>query len=399
MQLDQQILTLVKEFEEDIIFLRRKIHENPELGFAEYQTAELIASKLKDLGLEVQAGVGGTGVVGYLDCGLERTIALRADMDALPVLEETGLEFASKNKGIMHACGHDAHTAMVLGSAMVLSTLKDILKVNVKFVFQPCEETPPGGALAMIKDGVLDSPEVEAIFGIHVSPDLPVGTVAVSKGAQMAASDKFTLIIKGMGGHGAVPNEAVDSIVIAAEVVQALQTIVSRKTDPLKPVVVTVGMIKGGHKGNVIAEKVEMEGTIRTFYPDLRSKVPAWIEQVVKGITSAHNATCQLEMVTGRPPLINSCELVPLVENSAAQIVGRSKVVPQKPTMVGEDFAHYLEKIPGVYFYLGCNDGNKQYFCHHPRFDISEKVLGIGSAVLAQVACSYPHMTRREEDI
>lgn len=392
--MDTEVTAVIKKyskgFAQEIVALRRRLHQNAELGFEEHRTAEIVAAKLKDLGLKVVEGVAKTGVVGLLDVGSSRTIALRADMDALPLEEETGLEFASINKGVMHACGHDANMAIVLGAAMILTKLKGMLKVNVKFIFQPCEESIPGGASEMIRQGVLKKPTVEAIFGIHMHPQKPVGKVLVGEGIQMASTDTFSLSIFGRSGHGGYPNNAIDSIVVAAEVILALQTIPSRRASPTEPVVLTIGTINGGKKTNIIADEVELSGTIRTTSAKLRDAVPGWIEQLASGIAAAHGADYRFELVTGRPLLENSPELVPIVKEAVAAMSSELALYPQVLAMCGEDFAYFLQKVPGVYFYFGCaKEEGVGYQCHHPRFDIDERVLGKGSSLLAQLVFCY----------
>ncbi|MEW6662270.1 MAG: M20 metallopeptidase family protein [Bacillota bacterium] len=377
---------------EEIIDVRRKVHQYPELGFEENETARLIAGKLQSMGLEVTQGVGRTGVVGLLRGEQPGpTLAIRADMDALPILEKTGLPFASCRPGLMHACGHDAHVAVVLGAAMILNGFRSLLRGNLKFIFQPCEETPPGGALEMIAMGVMEDPKVDAILGLHVNPLLPAGSVGVKCGTVMAAADMFKIIIRGKGGHGAAPHQAADAIVAAAAVIQSLQTLASRRVDPAQPVVVTIGTIAGGYKSNVIADRVEMKGTVRTLCLELRARMPALMEEIIKSAAQAYSTEAELVYEFGYPPVENNPGMVDLVREAAAKVLGSGRVVEvQHSSMGGEDFAYFLQHCPGAYFYLGVGQDNApNYPWHHSQFDISEAALAYGAATLAGASLSY----------
>lgn len=387
-----QFLGMARELLPELVRLRRQIHQNPELGFEEHRTARLVAETLRELNIEVTEGIAKTGVVGLLK-GQEdgRVVALRADMDALPLEEKTGLPFASRNQGVMHACGHDAHTAMLLGAAMLLSQVRDRLPGRVKFIFQPCEESPPGGAQGMIQEGVLDKPKVGGIFGLHVNPLMPAGTIGLKEGTVMAAADMFKLVIKGKGGHGATPHHTVDSIVVAAHVIQALQTIPSRYVDPVKPVVLSIGTIHGGTKSNIIAGEVKLSGTVRTLDPSLRERIPELMEKMIKGVSSAFGAECSFEYERGFPPVVNHSQMVELVRRAAAKIVGSKRCFPIKqPSMGGEDFAYYVQRVPGAFFHLGvAKKEGPNYPWHHPQFDIAEEALPVGAAILAQIAVDF----------
>ncbi|MBS3977646.1 MAG: amidohydrolase [Syntrophomonadaceae bacterium] len=376
----------------EIIEVRRKVHQYPELGFEENETAGLIAGKLQTIGLDVVQGVGKTGVVGLLRGGFPGpTLAVRADMDALPIMENTGLSYASVRPGLMHACGHDAHIAVVLGAAMILNRFRPLLRGNLKFIFQPCEETPPGGALEMIAMGVLGDPKVDGILGLHVNPLLPAGTIGIKHGTVMAAADMFKIIIRGKGGHGAAPHQAADAIVAAAAVIQALQTLVSRRVDPVQPAVITVGTIAGGNKSNIIADRVEMKGTVRTLCPELRVRLPALMEEIIKSSAQAYNTEADLAYEFGYPPLENSPGMVELVREAASLVVGPGRVIEvQHSSMGGEDFAYFLRHSPGAYFYLGVGKDNApNYPWHHPQFDISETALTDGAATLAAASFNF----------
>lgn len=385
------IAQLAQQIEGEVIALRREFHQKPELGFEETETAGRVAAYLRDLGLDVRTGVAKTGVVGLLQGDHPGPVlALRADMDALPVTEKTGAGYASQSPGKMHACGHDGHTAILMGTAKVLSRMKGELKGTVKFIFQPAEEGP-GGALPMIEEGVLDNPRVDAIFGLHIWPGFRTGEIGLGYGAIMAAPDQFVLKIIGKGGHGSQPHETVDAIAVTAQVISSLQQIVSRQIIPTQPVVLTIGTIHGGYRHNVIADEVEMTGTIRTLDPAVREEVPQRIEEIVKGITSAFGATYELQYTRLYPPVVNHREMAELVEEVGRKTLGASAVVAiDAPTMGGEDFAYFLERVPGAFFRLGCSNGPEtNYPLHHPQFNLDEAGLINGVKVLANLVFAY----------
>jgi len=368
----------------EIIKIRRFIHMNPELSNREFETAKLVASKLSSLGLEVKTGVARTGVVGLLRGSQPGpTVAIRADMDALPIQEQNTFPYRSLNPGVMHACGHDMHTSIALGAAMVLSSLKDRIKGNIKFIFQPAEEGPPpeeeGGAPLMIKEGVLDNPPVRAIFALHVWPDLEVGKIGYNSGYFFASSDSFTLTIKGKSAHGARPQEGIDAIVVAGEVITGLQTYFKRALDPSEPLVVTIGKIQGGNRSNIIADKVVMEGTVRTIDEQTRSKIPVMMENFLKGLTQAYGASYSLSYENGNPALYNHPEFVQVVLPGLASAVGEQNLVQVKPQMVAEDFAFFAEKIPAFMFLLGVKTpGQPSAPLHSPNFNPDEKAIPVG---------------------
>ncbi|MHB1127125.1 MAG: M20 metallopeptidase family protein [Bacillota bacterium] len=387
-----ELLNSARAKEQQIIAWRRQIHRYPELGFAETETASLVTGVLTSLGITVRKDIGRTGVVGLLEGGSPGpVIALRADMDALPIQEETGLDFASLNPGVMHACGHDAHVSIILGAALLLHERRSSLAGTVKLIFQPCEENPPGGALAMIQGGVLEEPVVDAILGMHVYPYLPAGAIGWKEGPIMAAADMFVLEVHGKGGHGASPHQTVDAVMVAAEVIQSLQTIVSRRVDPLEPSVISVGTINGGYKNNIIADKVVMTGTVRTLDPDLRLRMPEEIKRVIDGIGAAHGATCSLEYQWGFPPLVNNSIMADLIREAGNEVVGTGKTLPvPRPSMGGEDFAYFAQKVPGAYFYLGVGKKDQvMHPWHNARFDLDESALPVGAAVIAWAAHRY----------
>jgi amidohydrolase len=394
---DESMLNIKEEsfkIKEEIIKVRREIHANPELGFEEWETARLVADYLRSLGLEVEEGIAKTGVVGFLEGkNRDKVIAIRADMDALPIKEQNECEYKSQTEGKMHACGHDSHTAMVLGVAKLLTKFKDQLEGSVKFIFQPNEEQTemPGGADTMIEEGVLEDPKVEAILGIHVNPQLEVGTVGIKEGPIMAATDKFKITIKGEGGHGAAPHETIDAIIIAADIVQNLQSIVSRRISPVEPTVLTIGKLCGGESYNVIADEVEIEGTVRTVNPEVRDKVPLLMEQTIDGVTDIFGGDYTFDYQFGHSVLENDKKLTALITQVSKEIIGEDNtVILKNPLMAGEDFASYAKEIPGFFLHLGVsNPDRKVYPWHHPKFNLDEEALPIGMAILAESAMEY----------
>lgn len=387
-RIDQEI----EKVRPEIIKIRRFIHMNPELSNREYETAKLVASKLTSLGLEVKTGVARTGVVALLRGSQPGpTVAIRADMDALPIQEATSLPFKSLNPGVMHACGHDVHTSVALGAAMVLVNVKDKIKGNIKFIFQPAEEGAPqdeeGGAALMIKEGVLENPTVGAIFGLHTWPE-NVGLALFSTGNIMAGSDWFEIQIKGRSAHGARPHEGVDAVVLAAEAVTALQTVVSRAIDPTDPAVLTIGKIEGGTRSNIIAEKVTLEGTVRALSDINRKKIPQLIESVVKGITQAFGASYTLDYRQSNPPVFNHPEFGETMRPTLVDVLGKDKVLPLPPQMVAEDFSFYAQKIPGFFFFLGVKTPGQSSAAplHSPNFNPDERSIPVGIKLMCHLA-------------
>jgi amidohydrolase len=375
----------------EIIRTRRFLHMNPELGNREYETANLIASRLLSFGLEVKSGIAKTGVTGLLR-GAEQglTVGLRADMDALPIQELTDLPFKSLNPGVMHACGHDIHVAIALGTAKVMSALKEKMNGNIKFIFQPAEEGTPndeeGGADVMIQEGVLENPPVRAILGLHVWPG-NIGKVFFSPGPIMASSDWFQIIIEGKSSHAARPHEGIDAIALSSQVIVNLQSIVSRAVDPTDPVVVTVGKIAGGTKANIIAEKAILEGTIRTLSESNRTKIPRLIEDVVQGVTQSFGASYVFQYKKGAPPLYNHPDLASILAPALSRALGEWNVQDLKPQMVAEDFSYFSQKIPGFYFLLGVKDPEKPSMAplHSPYFNPDERSIGLGIKIMCHL--------------
>jgi hippurate hydrolase len=370
-----------QNFGEKIVALRRDIHREPELGFDTVKTTEKVLAALDGLPLDIETGVARNGIVATLR-GEGPTVALRADMDALPIKEETGLPFASETEGRMHACGHDGHTSMLVGAAHALSGMGDRLDGTVKFVFQPAEEGGGGGGV-MVDEGVAD--DVSSIFALHLWPGLPFGKVATKAGPIMAAADAFEMEIRGSGGHGAMPHLAADAVVIAAQVVTALQILVSREVDPVEPTVLTVGQIGAGTAFNIIPEKAHLGGTVRTLNPDLRERIPERMEAVASGIAQGMRGDANLDYTFSYPVTVNDEAAAARVLSVAEDLLGgQSALEVPNPSMAAEDFAFFLEKVPGAFIWLGV--GEDVSGLHTPKFAFDEGVLPRGSALLAALA-------------
>jgi hippurate hydrolase len=378
---------LQQEIEENlgerIVALRRDIHREPELGFDTEKTAEKVLAALEGLPLDVETGVAENGIVATLDGeGDGPTVALRADMDALPILEDTDLPFASETEGKMHACGHDGHTSMLVGAAHALSGMRDRLGGTVKFVFQPAEEGGGGGKV-MVDAGVAD--DVSSIFALHLWPGLPFGKVATKAGPIMAAADAFEMEVKATGSHGAMPHLGSDAIVIAAQVVTALQTIVSREVDPVEPAVLTVGEIGAGTAFNVIPDRAHLGGTVRTLNADLRQKMPDRMEELARGIAKGMRGDIDLDYTFSYPVTVNDEAATNLALDVAEDLFGGESVLElPNPSMGAEDFSYFLEKLPGAFIWLGI--GEDASGLHTPKFAFDEDILPRGSALLAALA-------------
>jgi hippurate hydrolase len=372
-----------ESFGEKIVALRRDIHREPELGFDTEKTAEKVLAAIDGLPLEIETGVAQNGIVATLHGeGDGPTVALRADMDALPIHEDTGLPFVSEIDGRMHACGHDAHTSMLVGAAHTLSGMRDRLNGTVRFVFQPAEEGGGGGKV-MVDEGVAD--DVSSIFALHLWPGLPFGKVATKAGPIMAAADAFEMEIKGSGAHGAMPHLGADAVVIAAQVVTALQTVVSREVDPVEPAVLTVGEIGAGTAFNIIPEKARIGGTVRTLNADLREKMPGRIEELARGVARGMRGDAELDYRFSYPVTINDEGAAGRALNVAGELFGDESVLElSDPSMGAEDFAFFLEKVPGAFIWLGV--GEDVSGLHTPQFAFDEEVLPRGSALLAALA-------------
>ncbi|KHO61116.1 peptidase M20 [Thermoanaerobacter sp. YS13] len=383
------ILKEAEKVEKEVIELRRKIHMYPELGFEETKTSEVVYDYLKNLGIEVKR-IAKTGVVGTLKGNGSKTIAIRADMDALPIQEENDVEYASQIPGRMHACGHDVHTAILLGTAKLLANMRDKLKGNVKFIFQPAEETT-GGALPMIEEGVLENPKVDAIIGLHVDPELQVGQIGITYGKAYASSDMIDIIVKGKSSHGAEPHKSVDAIVIAANIVNILQTVVSRKANPLSPIVLTIGTIEGGYARNIIADKVRMSGIIRMMEEEKRDEIVEMVEKICDNTAKVMGGEVEFRRTRGYPCLVNHKGMTDLIKETAFPLLGEGNVIEVAPTMGVEDFAYFLQKVPGSFYKLGC--GNKEKGIdkpiHNNQFNIDEECIKIGLAVHVSTVLKY----------
>ena len=386
-----------------IIDLRHQIHQYPELGNREYKTAKLVAKHLRSLGIEVETDIAYTGVVGVLKGNKPGpVVAVRADMDALPVTEETDLSFKStvkttylnKEVGVMHACGHDIHTSVQLGVASVLASMKRSLPGTVKFIFQPAEEGPPpgeeGGADLMLKEGVFSNLKPSAIFGLHTHPGLAVGELGLTIGPAMAAVDHFIITIKGKQSHGAYPHKSVDPIIMATEAVGAFQTIRSRSLSPLEPSVVTVGIIRGGERFNIIPEQVHLEGTVRTYNPEVQDMVEHRMNKILEGITLAYGGSFELDYDRGTPATINDPELAKQMIPTMERVVGKSNLKLLDPVMGGEDFAFFANEVPGMYYRLGVlKPGTTSGWVHTPTFRADDSCLEVGIRAMSNLVVDF----------
>jgi len=374
---------------DDLVALRRDLHMHPELGFQEFRTSQLVAERLDALGYEVQRGVGKTGVVALLQGGLpgDRTVLLRFDMDALPIQEQNEVPYRSITPGVMHACGHDAHTAVGIGVATLLMRHREQLPGSIKLMFQPAEEGL-GGAFAMIDDGLLQNPRPDVALGLHVSSTHDLGTAVVRSGAMMAASDSFRVVVHGRGGHGAHPEQTIDAVLVAAQIVVALQTIVARNVNPEEPGVVTVGALHAGEAGNVIAETAELRGTIRSFSPEVRELLHRRVREVCEGMATTLGATAEVQLRMGVDATVNAPRPTAVLHAAVAAVLGDDKVNTTYRTTGGEDFSAVLARVPGSFFFIGArSDAQGFNFPHHnPRFDIDEACLPQGVAILCDAA-------------
>ncbi len=385
-----QIKDLAQTLAPRLIEIRRHIHSHPELSGQEYQTSVYIAGVLSSSGLHVQEAVGKTGVIGELTGrGIDkRLLAIRTDMDALPIVERTGLDYASRNQGVMHACGHDVHTTVGLGTAMVLAQLGEALPGNVRFLFQPAEEIAQGASW-MVQDGAMNG--VSSILSLHVFPSIPAGSVGIRYGALTAAADDLEIVIIGESGHGARPHEAIDAIWIAAQVITTLQQAIARTQNPLRPVVLTIGKIEGGRAPNVIADRVQLVGTVRSLHPQTYANLPQWIEQIVSSICHSYGARCEINYKRGVPSVQNDPDLTQLLESAAKEAWGSDRVqILLEPSLGAEDFSIYLQQAPGAMFRLGVGHKEKlNHPLHHPQFDIDESAIVTGVVTCAYAAYQY----------
>ncbi|MCH6264699.1 M20 metallopeptidase family protein [Neobacillus citreus] len=384
------IQKLIEAVEEEVIEWRRHFHENPELSFQEFETSNYVYEKLQSFGNIEVSRVTPTSVMGRLFGSQPgKVLGLRADMDALPILEETGLPFASKNIGVMHACGHDGHTAMLLGAAKVLSQLQDEIKGEVRFFFQHAEELNPGGAQEMVKAGAADG--LDGVIGLHLGSQGPLGKFSLCYGHVTAACDDFDIVIQGKGGHGSAPEETVDPIAIGVQLVNGINQFISRKVDASHRAVITVAQFHGGTANNIIPDKVTLGGTVRTFDPEVRKEIPIWLEKLTKGLTEAHGATYQLNYDFGYSPTINEEQITSMVEKVIIETFGEEHFVRGTALMGSEDFSAFAEAAPGCFAFLGAGSHNpaENYPHHHPKFDVKEEALILGVQYFVRSALQY----------
>lgn len=391
MSLANKIKELANKYSADIITDRRHIHQNPELSFEEYETCNYVAGRLKELkNVEVEAGVAATGVVGLIKGKNpeKKIIALRADMDALPILEANNVTYKSKKDGIMHACGHDVHTSSLLGTARILSEINDQFEGTVKLIFQPGEEKIPGGASLMIKEGVLKNPAPANIIGQHVMPSMPVGKIGFRPGMYMASADEIYVTVKGKGGHAAMPDKLVDPIVIASHIIIGLQQIISRNCDPKTPAVLSFGKITANGATNVIPDEVKIEGTFRTLNEEWRKEAKVRMKKMAEGIAEAMGASCEFTILNGYPYLRNNPELTLRMKDAAIDYVGEENIIDLDIWMAAEDFAYYTQEVDACFYRLGVRNEEKGIVSgvHTPTFNIDEAALEIGAGLMAWLA-------------
>ncbi len=389
----ETIRALAKQFYPDVIRLRRLIHSNPELAFEEVETAQLVCETLARLDIPFETGVAKTGVVATLrGAAPGPTLLLRADMDALPITEATGLKYASRNPGKMHACGHDAHTSSLLGTAMILHQIRDQLPGTIRFVYQPSEERLPGGAKAMIEAGILNTPAPKATFAQHVRPTLPAGTIGVRRGMFMASAEEIYITVKGGGGHAAEPHKLPNDVVLAtAHIIVALQAVVSRHAAPDVPTVLSFGRVNADGATNVIPDQVRVEGTFRTMDESWRFRAHDLIRRVATHTALAHGAVAEMDIRLGYPALVNDPESAALCREAAIEYVGPDNTVDLDPWFASEDFAYFLRNVPGALYLLGVGDDTEQRALHTPRFTVNEKSLETGPGFMAYLAWKYLH--------
>lgn len=382
------IKKLAEQLSEEVIKIRRHLHQYPELSQEEHETSVFIQEKLTEYNIPFQSGIAGTGVLGIIEGDKPgKTVALRADMDALPIEEETGLAFSSTREGVMHACGHDAHMAMLLGAGKVLMDVKEELEGTVLLVFQPSEEKAPvGGARPMLEDGVFDKYKPDVIYGQHVWPSLPVGEFGVLDEEMMGASDTFVMTIKGTGGHASMPQSSTDPIVTAAQLIVNLQTIVSRALDPLEASVVTVSKIQGGHARNIIPNEVQIEGSIRTYKREIKERLKERLFEIASHVGKMYNNEIIVEYFDGYPATINTPTWARLAREAIIDLYGEKAVPDVKPSLAAEDFSRFLEEIPGAFIWLGARMDEEQSGLHESTFTIDEQALTKGVSFFAYVA-------------
>ncbi|MFN8516154.1 MAG: amidohydrolase [Chloroflexia bacterium] len=383
----------IGEWEPELIATRRDLHMHPEIGLEEVRTSGIVAERLRAIGFDdVRTGIGVTGVKAVLKGGKPgKTLLLRADMDALPIEEETGLAFRSQNAGMMHACGHDGHTSMLLATARLLFRHREEIPGTIVFCFQPAEEGR-GGARLMIGDGVMENPTVDAAFGLHLWSPFPLGTVMALDGPTMAGIDVFRVKIQGRGGHGALPHTTVDALMVAANIVTTLQSLVAREVDPLSPAVISTAILHaGGTALNIIADSATFGGSVRWFEQSAGDQIAARLPAIVKGVAESLRATAEVEYHRGGPPLVNDPAMAAIVREVAGEVVGTENLLSGPRIMASEDYALFAQRVPSTYFFVGAGDAatGKTYDHHHPKFDIDERSLALGVEVMAKSALRY----------
>ncbi len=374
-KISEQVLAV----KDEIVQNRRYLHQNPELAFNEFNTAKFITKRLQEYGLTPISGIAKTGIICNFNTNSKTTILLRADMDGLPVEEKNQVTYISKNKGVMHACGHDGHIAMLLAIAKLLPTLKNELKVNVKLMFQPAEESP-GGALPMIEEGVLKNPKVDYAFALHLWNELETGKIGLKGGSVMACGDRFDIEITGKGGHGAVPHLSNDPTIVLAHIIQAFQTVVSRMHSPFEPLALSFGTINGGYAFNIIPDKIKVSGTFRTFNPDIRANIESKLSGIAKSIAKSWNVDVDLKYTKYYAPTINNVDVVNKVRKIMESFIPVDNIKSNLMTMGAEDFSFILERVPGAYIFVGSKNDKKGFTAphHSPQFDFDEDALLVG---------------------
>jgi amidohydrolase len=393
----EQIAQAAEAMRPQLVAQRRDFHKHPELSNREERTSRVIAEKLRALGFDdVKTGVGKHGVVGLLKGARPGpVVAVRADMDALPIQETLDVPYKSENAGVKHACGHDVHMAVQLGVAEILSKRRDLIGGTIKFIFQPAEEGPPageeGGAKLMVKEGVLENPRPSAIFGLHVMPNIEVGQIGYNSGPAMASADRFTITVRGRKVHGAYPHDGIDAVVVAAECVSALQTIRSRRVNTQEPLVLTIGSIHGGNRFNIVTDEVKMEGTVRTLNEDVRRRVKEMMHETLAGVTAAYGAKYELDYVEGAAVTYNEPALVEATLPTLRRAVGEANVIAPKPQMGAEDFSYFQQVVPGFFYFLGVGNKAKGItaMIHTPEFDVDEESLVVGVKAMTNVLLDY----------
>ncbi|HEC45675.1 MAG TPA: amidohydrolase [Epsilonproteobacteria bacterium] len=389
--LEQKLFSTINEINKQVITIRQDLHAHPELSGHEEHTKYLVKGILEASGYEIKESDKHFGLIADLKVDENaKTVAIRADMDALPIEEQTGKPYASKEKGIMHACGHDSHTAIALGTAIAMATHKDDLPGNIRFIFQPSEESKEGGSVEMIEDGALEG--VSGIFGLHAYPYLNSGEIGYKYGVMMASADIFTIEIFGKSAHGARPHEGVDAILVTSMIVNSLNHIVSRMIDPLHPAVISLGTIEGGKASNIICDHVLLKGTVRTINEEIRNNIPQMMEASIEGISKSMGAKYKFDYEFGQPELINHDEMVDIIVEEAEKIIGKEKCIDLiDPVMGGEDFSEYLKLVPGAFFRLGTCDEEKKTCVpqHNSRFDVDDDALQVGMKIMGASALQF----------